>query len=1030
MKKNVHPRPAHWYCWFVGLMVFSMLAGLVLPPSSAYAQPNLEEASSQAINLANPIRISQIYGGGGNSGATYTHDFIELYNAGAAPVNVDGWSVQYASATGSTWQVTALGNKTIQPGSYFLIQQAAGTGGSTPLPAPDVVGTIPLAAGSGKVILAAQAAALSGACPAGPEIVDKVGFGVTSCFEGSGYAFGPSNTTAVVRKDQGCKDTDDNYADFDVAAPTPRNSSSPIHTCPPPVDLTLAMEGAPWRELGVEFVHTISIANQNIVPQVEGLAFTSSLPSGLTYLSDTSGITPTLTAPGVYTWSLGNLVDGDSVNFSITLVSESGVIDGASLVHQGSLTAAAAPGDNPANNSTSLTTRFYDGGTIVPILDVRTATSGLHTVEGYVTMKPGTVSAPEWVLQDLTGGIAVYDAAFIPSVSLGDFVRLRGTRGSFSNQEQLGSVVFVDKIDSGPEVEPLLVTTGQLASGSTEGWLVQVEGVVSGLGACSGNTTFFLNDGSGEGQIFVNTMTGVNVCQMGLENGLIARITGFSSQYNTAYQVKVRRPADVDLIYQAPQISKQAPARVSPGEVFTYTITVANQLGYDLNEIVVADVLPEYAEYRAGGSFNDGLVSWAIPSLPDNADIQLSLSVTATHSMGVWIVNEDYFVTASNYITPTVGSPVTTVVDDRLRIRHIQGAGSASPMVSQAVAGVTGIVTYIHQLGFFMQDPEPDIYDLTSEGIFVYHPSSTPDLPPVGSAVTIGGTVRESYNMTRLESASWTSSSTNEVIEPLVIALPVNTDLERYEGMLVTIPQTLTISQNYFQGQFGQLTLSSDGRMYNPNNGNDLGDTFELNRRRMIVLDDGTELSNVFPVPYLPEDFLLRAGDQLSGLTGVIDYGLINTFSSGLRHYRLHPVEEPVFLAVNHRPDQPGEVGGSLKIASFNVLNYFNGDGAGGGFPTSRGARSLEDFLRQRTKIIAAITALEADVIGLMEMENDGTGPLSALQDLVNGLNDLEGPGTYAFIQEPAPGTDEIKVSFIYRTSAVEPLSACSEFPG
>ncbi|MBN1965422.1 MAG: ExeM/NucH family extracellular endonuclease, partial [Anaerolineae bacterium] len=115
-------------------------------------------------------------------------------------------------------------------------------------------------------------------------------------------------------------------------------------------------------------------------------------------------------------------------------------------------------------------------------------------------------------------------------------------------------------------------------------------------------------------------------------------------------------------------------------------------------------------------------------------------------------------------------------------------------------------------------------------------------------------------------------------------------------------------------------------------------------------------------------------------------------------------------------------------VASFNVLNYFNGDGAGGGFPTSRGATNPAEFTRQREKIIAAIVALDADVVGLMEIENDGDGPESAVADLVDGLNAAAGAGTYAYVSDPAgfplpeAGGDAIKVAVIYQPSAVTPV--------
>ncbi len=181
--------------------------------------------------VSSTIVISQVYGGGGNSGSTYTNDFIELFNLSATTVNLAGWSVQYASSAGTTWQVTNLSGS-IAPGHYYLVQESQGAGGTTPLPTPDATGAIAMSATAGKVALVNTTAALSGACPTGGSIVDFVGFGAAAnCFEGSGPTSAPSNTTAVLRAANGCTDSDNNSSDFSVGAPNPRNSASPANSC-------------------------------------------------------------------------------------------------------------------------------------------------------------------------------------------------------------------------------------------------------------------------------------------------------------------------------------------------------------------------------------------------------------------------------------------------------------------------------------------------------------------------------------------------------------------------------------------------------------------------------------------------------------------------------------------------------------------------------------------------------------------------------------------------------------------------------
>ena len=201
------------------------------------------------------------------------------------------------------------------------------------------------------------------------------------------------------------------------------------------------------------------------------------------------------------------------------------------------------------------------------------------------------------------------------------------------------------------------------------------------------------------------------------------------------------------------------------------------------------------------------------------------------------------------------------------------------------------------------------------------------------------------------------------------------------------------------------------------------------NARRMLVLDDGSSTQNPAPIPYIGLDDTLRAGDVVqAGLTGVLDNGPINSSSPPTTDYRLHPTEPVSITRVNARTDAPTDVGGRLRVASFNVLNYFNGDGQGGGFPTSRGADTPEEFDRQRTKIITALLAMDADIVGLMEIENDGYDQYSAIQDLVNGLNAASGATTYAFIDPGVPqiGTDEIAVGLIYKPATVVPVGSAA----
>ncbi|MBA2702643.1 MAG: lamin tail domain-containing protein [Blastocatellia bacterium] len=190
-------------------------------------------------NDGTKLVISQIYGGGGNASATYTNDFIEIFNRGNTAFSLNGMSVQYAAATSTTgnYLVTALPNLLLQPGQYFLIQESSGGATGIPLPTPDATGTITMAAGAGKVALVNSITALAAAgCPSGPTIIDFVGYGTTAnCREGTSTADnapGPANnTTSTQRKQAGCQDVNNNQTDFATAAVTPRNTANAVSQC-------------------------------------------------------------------------------------------------------------------------------------------------------------------------------------------------------------------------------------------------------------------------------------------------------------------------------------------------------------------------------------------------------------------------------------------------------------------------------------------------------------------------------------------------------------------------------------------------------------------------------------------------------------------------------------------------------------------------------------------------------------------------------------------------------------------------------
>ncbi|HUG06120.1 MAG TPA: ExeM/NucH family extracellular endonuclease [Candidatus Limnocylindria bacterium] len=384
---------------------------------------------------------------------------------------------------------------------------------------------------------------------------------------------------------------------------------------------------------------------------------------------------------------------------------------------------------------------------------------------------------------------------------------------------------------------------------------------------------------------------------------------------------------------------------------------------------------------------------------------------------------------SANYVFSFQTAEAFTCGDAATFIHQVQGSGTATPM-SSAIVSIEGVVVGDFQQpggfgGFYMQeeDADADADPLTSEGIFVFTTSFAVNS---GDVVRVRGRATESSGLTRLTSVdALLVCSTGATVTPTAISLPVAnvTDLERYEGMLVSFDQTLTATEVFNLGRFGEVSLSGAGRLYTPTAvaapGAAAQAVLAQNNRSRIILDDGNSLQNIDPTRYpqggLSASNTLRVGDTLSSLTGVMDFRF--------NFYRIQPVGPITWDHSNPRTASPGSVGGNLTVASFNVLNLFNGDGQGGGFPTSRGAETAFELQRQLAKIVSALTAIDADIVGLMEIENDA-GANSALAELVAALNAVMGAGTYAHVDTGVIGTDAIKVALIYKPAAATPVGA------
>ncbi|WP_313255137.1 ExeM/NucH family extracellular endonuclease [Stenotrophomonas acidaminiphila] len=357
-------------------------------------------------------------------------------------------------------------------------------------------------------------------------------------------------------------------------------------------------------------------------------------------------------------------------------------------------------------------------------------------------------------------------------------------------------------------------------------------------------------------------------------------------------------------------------------------------------------------------------------------------------------------------------------------IGQVQGSGPRSPLEGRQVT-IEGFVTADLRAGLggvFLQDAG-DGDPATSDALFVQLDPAR--ALPAGQWLRVTGTVQElaagkgGQTLTALQAETLAAARARPA--PAVTVLEaVPASWEALEGMKVRITAPLTLAGQDQLARHGELAVAFDGRLWQPTELAAAGTAENAalvadNARRRLRLDDGSSQRDPGRVSYLPEAAQLRTGMVFRGVEGVVDQ----------RHdgdYRLQLTAALPVPAIE-RP-QPPVVAGALRIAAFNLENYFNGDGHGGGFPTLRGAKTFAQFQAQQAKLVATIRGLDADVAALMELENDGYGPDSAIAGLVRALNEGQGKDRHwTFVDAgKGPGDNPIRVGIIYRAARVAPV--------
>ena len=828
-----------------------------------------------------------------------------------------------------------------------------------------------------------------------------------------------------------------------------------------PIDLSVNKEGPAVAIIGGPLAYDITLQNIGVATATN-VILTDALPLNTTYASDNSGLacpacTPGATGPLTYT--VGNVAANSTISFTLVITVDGGVMAGTVLTN--SVTAVTdATGDDDSNNSDLVETAVYPFVSIHDIQfvpdpatdDASTYEGQIVWTEGIITAQPGEIDTPSrhMIIQDAAGGpwsgLDVFRNNGFGNLTVpeGTSVQVLGQVTEFFGFTQLN-------LDNDPWAVQVLGTVMPLApnvltdtasfadadaavSERWEGVLLEFQGSTV-TDDNLGFSEWYHDDGSGPSRADDLGDRDNNLTYVATNGDLYQALRGIGWYSFGNYKLQPRYDADVILQLDEPLITKSAPSIVAPSELFTYTITVENLLGYDLSGVSIGDVVPSnstFAYALDGGSTivsnTDTLVSWMIPSLPNQTSVDVRFAVTATNVI-TQIVNEFYGIQAANYPTITQGTPLTTLVNLALRIHDIQGESHLSPYEGLALVDIPGIVTVVRSSSFYMQDPSPDSNDSTSEGITVFTGGS-PGVN-VGDFVLVSGQVTEFYpggigtgNLptTQLSNPSIVISTTgnalptatiigmngrtppNSVIDDdgLGVFDPANDGIDFYEsleGMLVQVEDGLVVGSK----RFGEIQIVADNGLnatgLNARGGLVISQS-DFNPER-IIIDDAIVFSEPFAeVGYAFTDIV----------TGVMDYSFGN------------------FKLLNSAPLPPLTPGGlvsetatlvgtadQLTVASYNVLNLDPGDSTFAGLANT---------------IVNNLNA--PDIIGLQEIQdnngstNDGTTDASlTYSTLITAILNAGGP-TYEFRDiAPANNMDggqpggNIRVGFLYQPARV-----------
>ncbi|MGG4458550.1 chitobiase/beta-hexosaminidase C-terminal domain-containing protein [Brevibacillus porteri] len=1030
---------------------------------------------------ADHVVISEVYGGGGNSGAHYKNDFIELYNPTDTAVSLVGWSVQYAAATGPSWNKTDL-TGSIAPYGFYLIQQAAGTGGVADLPAPEVTGTLAMAGAQGKVALVSHATPLTGAdVSSQPGVVDMVGYGGANSYEGNSPAPATSNSTSTQRISDASGivpnggngwDTNNNGNDFITGAPTPKNAQSPVEP-PLPTDATEKLNAT---ELIFDHTDPIQATIRGYVGQGRTIKVYASQPTGTgsdTPLaqqdSDASGLieltftNPDPNAQGVYlTATEGSKKESTSIELRPAVAS--------TALIQGKVSLQVVNGVGELRGEAG-------------------AAAGNAILRAYDPQKQPLL------LSNKETGIAQANGSFsftIPNIDQLDHIlvtqQTAGEYGkSFESQEvnitksALGSTTIAEARNTpvGTNVIVVGTVTAMFEAGGqnnvyfqddTAGLVLRAPGLTGKIEVGDKiRATGKMNDYNGLAQLEAAT-SNVEIVQKqaGVPNPQLVISTDFAAATGEALEgklvtvkvvtVKSVTSGNYTLEDQHGKFVSR-PAATLPLPVNKSYAAITGVVNYDRNEYklvprTAADLVedenkvPMVTANPAGSmvtqgtkvtlstTMADATIFYTIDGSTPSRDSQKytgPIQIDADTTVSAIAVKDGY--TDSNVATFRY-----MIQKENIRIHDIQGTSHRSTMADGTVNNVPGIVTAIvrsgsNVQGFYMQDPQPDADPFTSEGIYVYEPKAA--VSP-GDEVTVSGTVKEyvpsnragtDLTQTQIDATNVVIGARKALPDPLILG---KDNYEYPKGII----------DNDSLGKFDpdqdgiDFWESLEGMLVQIDNPIVVGETKTFTNPRateFVVIDDQAHPSQprtpAGGVVLAANDFhpeRITVSDKLESIAGEVKVGdkfdgpLVGIIDYSFANYKLFHTKTFTVQASHY--EQPvtsiSPKEDKLTVASYNIENFSaNTDSA----KINRIAETIVDNMKG------------PDIIGVVEMQdNNGptdNGQTDATQSadaLIKAIESKNGP-TYRYTdiapqnnQDGGQPGGNIRVGFFYNPERVQ----------